>query len=815
MGFESSMLSEGYRKRTGRTFDPKISMTAPDKGTNPTSRAAELRMRIEEANYRYHVLDDAQIPDADYDKLMRELECIEAEHPELALAGSPTRRVGASPSREFAEVRHELRMLSLANAFSDEEIEDFVRRVEERLEVENPVFSVEPKFDGLAISLRYEDGVFVQGATRGDGETGEDVTVNLRTIKAIPLRLRGDDWPAVLEVRGEVYMPRAEFERYNDHAREHGGKVLANPRNGAAGSLRQLDSSITASRPLAFFAYAPGAVEESALPKTHSALMKKFREWGFPVSQLVETARGAKGCLDYYRRIGEARDSLPFDIDGVVYKVDDLDAQRELGFVGRTPRWAIAHKFPAQEQSTRILAIDINIGRTGAATPIARLEPVQVAGVVVTNATLHNADQIERLDVRVGDAVIVRRAGDVIPEVVRVIEDQRPADTVEWKMPTHCPICQSELVREEGQVVWRCSGELICPAQRKEAVIHFASRRAMDIEGLGSRLIEDLCDLGFVVSVADLYKLGLDDFIEMKRRADERDGTTPETVKAGNVATKWAENLIESIEHSKQTTLERFLFSLGIEHVGESTAKALSAWFGRLELIRHLPWPLLKLVPDIGGEVARSIDHFFAQEGNQSVIDELLMRGVSFKDEHDVSPKLRQALPPVSLLVSLEIPKLTEKRAAQLVAAFEDIARLPDLPEHQLITAGLPAETAATFLRWNEDPSHQSLFKHSMKIWNQLRELAGSTSETAQSLPLDGKTVVLTGSLSAMTRDEAGSKLEALGAKVAGSVSKKTDFIVAGEAAGSKLEKAQALGIDIWDEARLLEFLAGNQTEKK
>ncbi len=405
-------------------------MTSPEQTTNPSTRAAELRARIDEANYRYHVLDDAQIPDADYDKLMRELEAIEAAHPELAVADSPTRRVGASPSREFAEVRHELRMLSLANAFSDEEIEDFVRRIEERLEIENPLFSVEPKFDGLAISLRYEDGVFVQGATRGDGETGEDVTVNLRTIKAIPLHLRGDDWPAVLEVRGEVYMPRAEFERYNEHAREHGGKVLANPRNGAAGSLRQLDSSITASRPLAFFAYAPGAVEEGALPKTHTALMKKFREWGFPVSQLVETARGAQGCLDFYRRIGESRDSLPFDIDGVVYKVDDLDAQRELGFVGRTPRWAIAHKFPAQEQSTRILAIDINIGRTGAATPIARLEPVQVAGVVVTNATLHNADQIERLDVRVGDTVIVRRAGDVIPEVVRVIEDQRPADTI-------------------------------------------------------------------------------------------------------------------------------------------------------------------------------------------------------------------------------------------------------------------------------------------------------------------------------------------------------------------------------------------------
>jgi DNA ligase (NAD+) len=783
-------------------------MNPPEKATNPATRATELRARIEEANYRYHVLDDAQIPDAEYDKLMRELESIEASHPGLATADSPTRRVGAAPSREFSEVRHELRMLSLANAFSDAEIEDFVRRIEERLDIVEPVFSVEPKFDGLAISLRYEDGVFVRGATRGDGETGEDVTVNLRTIKAIPLRLRGKDWPQVLEVRGEVYMPRAEFERYNAHAREHGGKVLANPRNGAAGSLRQLDPAITASRPLAFFAYAPGAIEDGNLPRTHSALMQTFRDWGFPVSHLVESARGVQGCLDYYRRIGAIRDSLPFDIDGVVYKVDDLDAQRELGFVGRTPRWAIAHKFPAQEQSTRVLAIDINIGRTGAATPIARLDPVQVAGVVVTNATLHNADQIARLDVRIGDSVIVRRAGDVIPEVVRVIEDQRPAGTTPWQMPGECPICQSELVREEGQVVWRCSGELICPAQRKESVIHFASRRAMDIEGLGARLIEDLCDLGFVVSIADLYKLGLDDFLEMKRRADARDGTTPETVKAGKVATKWAENLIEAIEHSKQTTLERFLFSLGIEHVGESTAKALSAWFGRLELIRHLPWPLLKLLPDIGGEVARSIDHSFAQAGNQAAIDELLMRGVNLRDEHDVSPKLRQSLGADRLLASLEIPKLTEKRSAQLASAFEDPTRLSSVPEHQLVAAGLPADSAAALVHWREESGHADLFKRSLQAWSTLRELAGSSCEIEQSLPLDGKTVVLTGSLASMTRDDAGTRLESLGAKVTGSVSKKTDFIVAGESAGSKLDKAQALGIEIWDEARLLAFLA-------
>lgn len=783
-------------------------MNASETSADPTQRAARLRTRIEEANYRYHVLDDASIPDAEYDRLMRELESIEATHPELADADSPTRRVGAKPADGFAEVRHAQRMLSLANAFSDEEVEDFVRRIVERTGRAEPEFSVEPKFDGLAISLRYENGMFVQGATRGDGETGEDVTANLRTIRAIPLRLRGKDWPTVLEVRGEVYMPRGAFEAYNEKARAEGGKVLANPRNGAAGSLRQLDPAITASRPLAFYAYAPGDVTESDLPATHSAFMARLRDWGFPVSALATTARGAGGCLDYYRRIGAQRDGLPFDIDGVVYKLNDLALQRELGFVGRTPRWAIAHKFPALEQSTRVLAIDISIGRTGAATPIARLEPVQVAGVVVTNATLHNADQIKRLDVRVGDHVIVRRAGDVIPEVVRVMSELRPADAVKWQMPTHCPICNSELVREEQQVVWRCSGELICPAQQKESVIHFASRRAMDIEGLGSRLIEDLCDLGFVSSVADLYKLTLDDFIEMKRRADERDGTTPETVKSGKVASKWAENLIAAIDASRQTSLERFLFALGIEHVGESTAKTLANWFGKLDLIRHMPWPLLKLLPDIGGEVARSIDHFFAQEGNQNALDALLARGVSVQDEREPSTKLKSKLSVDSLLAQLEIPKLTEKRAEQLAATGLSPEALAKLPTEALIAAGLLAETTSAWRDWHAQSDNRALYQRSVKAWQQLVELLSTSNATHASLPLDGKTVVLTGTLSSMSRDQAGAKLEALGAKVAGSVSKKTDFVVAGESAGSKLDKARALGVEIWDEARLLAYLS-------
>ena len=770
-------------------------------------RIADLRRRIEDANHRYYVLDDPAIPDSEYDQLMRALEALEAQHPEFADPTSPTRRVGGAPSGDFAEVRHAVPMLSLGNAFSDEEVLDFERRIEQKLERTRPRFSVEPKLDGLAISLRYEDGRFVQGATRGDGETGEDVTANLKTIKAIPLHLRGADWPPVLEVRGEVYMPLEGFRRYNARALKDGGKVLANPRNGAAGSLRQLDPQITAQRPLAFYAYAVGVVEGGELPDTHSATLARLREWGFPVSQENRVVVGAEGLLDYYRAMGAKRDGLPFDIDGVVYKLDDYAGQRAMGFVSRAPRWAIAHKFPAQEQSTVLEGIDIQIGRTGAATPVARLKPVQVAGVVVTNATLHNADQIARLDVRIGDTVIVRRAGDVIPEIVRVVPEHRPPGAQPWRMPTACPVCGSEIVREEGEAVWRCSGELTCAAQRKEAIRHFASRRAMDIEGLGDRYVEDLCDLGHVQSVADLYRLGLDDLLRMKREADERDGTTPETVKAGKVATKWADNLIEAIDRSRSTTLERFLFALGIEHVGESTAKALAAWFGDLALIRHLPWPVFKRVPDIGGEVARALGHFFDQPGNQQVIDALLARGVRIGDAHPPSAKLRPDLTLATLLVDLEIPKVTRIRADQLAAAFADAAALRDAPEHAFVTAGLPADSARALAAWLADDANAGLLTRVGEALATLRERLPE-GEASPAGPLDGKTVVLTGGLAALSRDEAGAKLEALGARVSGSVSKKTHLVVAGEAAGSKLAKAQELGIEIWDEARLLAFLA-------
>ena len=772
----------------------------------PTARIADLRRQLEDANYRYHVLDEPNIPDAEYDRLLRELDELETAHPELVTADSPTQRVGNAPAGKFAEVRHAIPMLSLGNAFSDEEVEDFVRRIAERLKRPTLLFSAEPKLDGLAISLRYEGGAFVQGATRGDGATGEDVTLNLRTVKAIPLRLRGKGWPDVLEVRGEVYMPRADFETYNEHARLHGGKVLANPRNGAAGSLRQLDPRITAQRPLAFFAYGTGLVEGGELPDSHSAALKQLRAWGFPVSSLSETVEGVDGLLDYYRRIGERRDALPFDIDGVVYKLDDGEGQRTMGFVSRAPRWAIAHKFPAQEQMTVLDSIEVNVGRTGAVTPWALMQPVHVGGVTVTRATLHNADQVARLDVRNGDTVIIRRAGDVIPEVVGVVLERRPAGTQPWQMPTACPVCGSEIVREEGAAVWRCSGELTCPAQRKETIIHFASRRAMDIEGLGERFVEDLSDLGIVQRIADLYTLTVDDLLEMKRRVDERDGTTPETVKSGKVATKWAENLIEAIDRSRHTTLERFLFGLGIQHVGESTAKALAQWFGDLQLIRRLPWPLFKQVPDIGGEVARSLGHFLDQPGNQQAIDDLLARGVVIGDTHLPSGKLRAGLDLATLLVDLEIPKVTRVRAEQLASAFPSVQALLDAPVHNFVTAGLPSDSANAFAAWLEGEANAQLLTRSGAA---LEELLRVTPEDValSAGPLDGKTVVLTGGLAAMSRDEAGEKLEALGAKIAGSVSKKTHLVVAGEAAGSKLAKAQELGIEIWDEAQLLAFL--------
>ena len=778
-------------------------------------RAEILRRRIEDANYRYHVLDEPDIADADYDRLMRELEALEAQYTDLASDDSPTRRVGARAAGGFAEVVHAVPMLSLGNAFEQDgdsdrekyrEVADFERRIEQTLGRKAPVFSVEPKLDGLAISLRYENGVFVQGATRGDGAVGEDVTANLRTVRAIPLRLRGSGWPRVLEVRGEVIMPRAAFEAFNERARAAGEKPLANPRNGAAGSLRQLDPAVTAKRPLAFFAYAVGRVEGGELPDTHSATLAKLREWGFPVSPEVDTASGFDGLIAYFRRIGEKRDSLPYDIDGVVYKLDDYDGQREMGFVSRAPRWAIAHKYPAQEQTTTVEAIEIQIGRTGAATPVARLTPVQVGGVTVTNATLHNADQVARLDVRVGDSVIVRRAGDVIPEVARVVMERRPAKTVPWKMPATCPVCGSELLREEGAAAYRCSGGLICAAQRKEALIHFASRRAMDIDGLGDRFVDALVEFDMVHTPADLYALTVDSFVRMKALADERDGSIPETVKQGRIATKRAENLVDSIEASKRSTLPRFLFALGIMHIGESTAKTLATWLGSLEQVRHTPASVLRVLPDIGDEVATSIAAFFEQEGNQTVVDALLAAGVVFSDEGAPSPKLRDRLGLDVLLDAAKVPKLGPKSTATLARHYDSLDALVKAGEHQWIVAGVPQAAAANLAAHLADGERLAALRDADAAMRRLA--AALPAKAASALPLEGMTYVITGTMETLKRDDATERLESLGAKVAGSVSKKTTGVFAGEAAGSKLDKAKELGVPVYTEADLVALLA-------
>ena len=818
--------------------------------SSPAQRAEALRRQIDEAGKAYYDRDEQLIPDADYDRLVRELEALEQAHPALVQADSPTQRVGGKASSRFAEVRHAVPMLSLGNAFSDEEVQDFVRRIGERLRRDALFFSAEPKLDGLAISLRYEGGRFVQGATRGDGSTGEDVSANLRQIKVIPQKLHGSGWPQVLEVRGEVYMARADFEAYNADARLHEGKVLANPRNAAAGSLRQLDPKLSARRKLSFYAYGTGEVQGGELPPTHSATLAQLQAWGFPVSELCQVVEGSEGLLAYYRDIGERRDGLAFDIDGVVYKLDDRAGQEQMGFVSRAPRWAIAHKFPAQEQTTTVEAIEIQIGRTGAATPVARLHPVAVAGVIVSNATLHNADQIARLDVRVGDTVIVRRAGDVIPEVVSVIADRRPNGTTPWTMPTQCPVCGSEIVREEGEAAWRCSGELSCPAQRKEAIAHFASRRAMDIDGLGGKYIETLVDAGIVRGVADLYRLTRDQLLQLKLvldaespqalanqisvhlppdgsgqylrdvlaldADDERWRARALALPAAfawntrKIATKWADNLIAAIDASRTTTLERLLFALGIEHVGESTAKALATWFGDLELIRHLPWPLFKRVPDIGGEVARSLGHFFEQPGNQEAIDALLQVGqVRISDTHPPSARLRDGLDFAQLLVEAEIPGITRLRAEKLAAMLPDAAAVLDAEPVQLVAAGLPNDVALGVTGWLDQEGHGPMLLKADDYRRTLLERAPEASAQASG-PLEGQTVVLTGTLAQMTRDEAKERLEALGAKVAGSVSKKTSFVVAGTEAGSKLAKATELGIEVWDEERLVAYLAAH-----
>ena len=790
-------------------------MSEAQDDTGRMDHVERMAWLVEELNrhiYNYHVLDAPTIPDAEYDKLFRELQDLEAAHPEAVSNDTPTSRVGGAPIPEFKQVTHAVPMLSLNNGFQDEDVDNFDRRVREGLDLSAAAgaveYAAELKFDGLAMSLRYENGVFVQAATRGDGYTGEDVTANIRTVRVIPLRLHGDDIPAVLEVRGEVLMFKADFEKLNERQREAGQKEFANPRNAAAGSLRQLDARITAQRKLRFFAYGIGLLEGAEMPASHSQVLDWFDRLGLPVSKERAVVKGSAGLLDYYRGIGEKRPTLPYEIDGVVYKVDRLEDQRALGFVSRAPRFALAHKFPAEEALTVVSAIDVQVGRTGAITPVARLVPVSVGGVTVTNATLHNEDEVRRKDVRIGDTVIVRRAGDVIPEVLSVVLERRPTpEPMVYTLPTNCPVCGSHVVREEGEAVARCSGGLTCAAQRKEAIRHFAGRRMMDIEGLGDRYIDSLVECNLIHGVADLYTLTLDDLLQMKRAADERDGTTPETVKQGKVATKWADNLLAAIAASKHPPLERLLFALGIRHVGESTAKTLADWLGSLALVRRAPAALLRVLPDIGGTVAESIADFFAEEKNQIALNALLATGVAPTGEHAPKAALRERLDEVGVLAALGIPKLTEPRARQLLEGrtLEDLAFLKVFG-----VFGLPEALVASLESWMAVEANREALMNLSALRRELLDSLPEEAEAPQGV-LVGKTFVLTGTLPTMSRDAAGALIEAAGGKVSGSVSKKTSYVVAGAEAGSKLEKAEALGVTVLDEAGLLALL-GNPT---
>ena len=667
------------------------------------ARVAELRRVIDHHNYRYYVLDDPEISDAKYDRLLRELEELERDHPDLVTADSPTQRVGAAPVEAFGQVRHAVPMLSLENAFADTEVVDFDRRIRERLDAAGPIeYTAEPKLDGLAVSLRYERGRFVRAATRGDGTTGEDVTANVRTIRSVPLKLRGDA-PTLLEVRGEVYMPVGGFEKLNERASKKGEKIFANPRNAAAGSLRQLDPRVTAERPLEIFCYGIGETEGWRAARRQSELLDALREFGLRTCPEIRQVTGPEGCLDYFHDLARRRASLGYEIDGVVYKVDRFDLQRELGFVSRAPRWALAHKFPAKEETTVVRDVEFQVGRTGALTPVARLEPVFVGGVTVSNATLHNMDEVERKDVRIGDTVIVRRAGDVIPEVVKVVMEKRPRNARRVSLPERCPVCGSDVIRAEGDAVARCTGGLYCQAQRKEALRHFASRRALDIEGLGEELIDQLVEKQLVSTPADIFILSVDKLAELER-----------------MGPKSAANLVGAIERSKSTTLPRFLFGIGIRDVGEVTATALSEHFGTIEALMNASEDEIRSVHGIGPVVAAHVHRFFQQKHNREVIAAIRDAGVSW--------------PPI------------ERKVSNVGGALE------------------------------------------------------------------GKTFVLTGTLESMTRDEAKDRIVALGGKVTGSVSKKTSFLVAGADPGSKMAKAQELGVEVIGEERLKDLLGNSMS---
>lgn len=772
--------------------------------TDAAVRATELRKQIDQHNYRYYVLDEPAIPDAEYDRLFNELRSLEEQYPDLVTSDSPTQRVGSQPSPSFSQVQHEVPMLSLANAFSDDDLHDFDRRVRQRLEGDAGVeYVCEPKLDGLAVSLLYEDGVLVRGATRGDGTTGEDVTSNIRTVRNIPLKLQGSGWPAVLEVRGEVYMPRAGFEQLNERARDEGSKTFANPRNAAAGSLRQLDSRITAQRPLEFCAYGYGRVEGGELPDNQHEILLKVRDWGLKINTEMRLVDSVQGCLDYYRMLGEKRDSLAYDIDGIVFKVNNLDQQQALGFVARSPRWAIAFKFPAQEEITELQDVEFRVGRTGAVTPVARLRPVSVGGVTVSNATLHNMDEIERLGVMIGDSVIIRRAGDVIPQVVQVVLERRPDDARSIPVPQQCPVCGSDVERTrivkrskgretstEGSIL-RCVGRLTCQAQVKQAIIHFVSRRAMDIDGLGEKSVEQLVDHQLVHSPADLFRLTVTDVLALEGFAELS-----------------ASNLIESIDASRRPALARFVYALGIPDVGEETAKLLARAFGSLERISQALPEVLEYLPDVGGEVAHEIHAFFDDVHNQQVIQQLRANGVEVQEEGSLGAEFAASVSFADFIARLEIPHVARTSADRLATAFGSLQQLIEADWLDLKQVDRLNEKAIKSLRgyFQAEQSRQ----RAQAIEAQLREFGmhwESPRACTDSLPLAGQSWVLTGTLETFSREVAKAHLESLGAKVAGSVSTKTHCVVAGPGAGSKLAKAEQLKVPVLDEQGLLNLL--------
>ncbi|MBZ2189921.1 NAD-dependent DNA ligase LigA [Alcanivorax sp. JB21] len=765
-------------------------LVSPDQA----ERARQLRDQLNDWSYRYYVLDDPAVPDAEYDRLYRELDTLEKKYPALITSDSPTQRVGDVPLAGFPEVLHEVPMLSLGNAFDDDDLIDFDRRIRERLDRTDPVtYVAEPKLDGLAVSLVYAHGELVRGATRGDGQTGEEITSNIRTLRSVPLRLRGKA-PALVEIRGEVVMPHDGFAALNARQMEAGLKPFANPRNAAAGSLRQLDARIAAQRPLTFFAYSVARLEGLAWPSRHSDLLAWVRDWGLPVNSEVTGCTGVDELLRFYRDIMQRRADLGYDIDGVVYKVDRLDWQNELGFVSRAPRWAVAHKFPAQEEITLLREVEFQVGRTGAITPVARLEPVQVGGVTVSNATLHNMDEIARLDLRIGDSVVIYRAGDVIPKVVSVVTERRPANAEPVVMPEHCPVCGSEVFTPEGEVIARCTGGLICGAQQKEAIKHFASRRAMDIDGLGDKLVEALVDQGLIHTMADLYQLQAEQVAGLERMGE-----------------KSAENLIAALEKSKRMPLSRFLFALGILQIGEETAKALAVAFGDLSAIREADELLLLAVPDVGQKVAGSIAAFFHEPHNQEVIDKLLSLGLLAGEQNLPAAEFAARLDMVHLLSAAKalgapLDGLGQVSLEKLANVCPTLTGLSEISDDRLAEAGLPASAISAVRTLLADDAWRERLAHCQTQIDALR--ARAPQAPAGGRPLAGETLVLTGTLTRLTRDQAKALLEQLGAKVAGSVSKKTSRVIAGDAAGSKLKKAEELGIPVLDEDALLALLA-------